>query len=105
MPKQEGQGAEHPIKVNSVRTERYRVSQVGSGSRLFYARSETTMQSTSLHESFIGGEGNVCTVHTDTNSTALPAPKSNFKAIEADYYIVSINILKQCNNQSLLQQY
>lgn len=63
------------------------------------------MLSTSLPEPFIGEEGNVRTAHADTNSVALPALKSHFEAMEADYYNVSINVFKQCNNRSLPQQY
>jgi len=48
------------------------------------------MQTTSLPESFIREEGNVRTAHRDTNSTVLPALKSNFEDIEADYYNVRI---------------
>ena len=59
----------------------------------------------SLPEPFIGEEGNVSTVHTDTNTMALPALKFHFEAIETDYYKVSINIFKQCNNQTLPQHY
>lgn len=59
------------------------------------------MRSTSLPEPFIREEGNVCTVRTDANSTALLALKSHFEAMEADYYNVSTNIFRHCNNQSL----
>lgn len=59
------------------------------------------MQSASLPEPCIREEGNVCTVHTNTNSMALPALKSTSEVMEADYYNVSINTLKQCNSHCL----